>query len=187
MRKQRFAVAGDVCPNCATPFTERRGMELGHIFKLRYAISEPLNAAYTDENGEEKLMIMGCYGIGVSRILSAVAEVCNDEHGLIWPVSISPFQVHLIVANATDETQRALADSLHERLEAAGFDVLYDDRAERAGIKFKDADLIGIPVQVVVGKLAGESKVEVRDRATKAAEVVLADDLLVNVANRIQG
>ena len=182
----RFAVAGDLCPHCATPFTERRGMELGHIFKLRYAISEPMQATFTDENGEETLFIMGCYGIGVSRILSAVAEVRNDANGLIWPVSIAPFQVHLIVANAADEAQRALSDSLYDRLQAAGIDVLYDDRAERAGSKFKDADLIGVPVQVVVGKLAGEGKVEVRDRGTKEAEVVLADDLLVNIADRLQ-
>ena len=183
----RFAVAGDVCPNCATPFTERRGMELGHIFKLRYAISEPLNAVFTDEDGTEKLIIMGCYGIGVSRILSAVAEVSNDEHGLIWPTSIAPFHVHLIVANANDDTQRGLADSLYDRMNAAGIEVLYDDRTERAGIKFKDADLIGVPVQVVVGKLAGEGKVEVRDRATKSAEVIAADDVLVNVQDRING
>ncbi|HEX2952313.1 MAG TPA: proline--tRNA ligase [Armatimonadota bacterium] len=181
----RFAMAGDVCPNCGTKFEERRGMELGHIFKLRYAISEPLNAVFTDEEGNERLIIMGCYGIGVSRILSAVAEVSNDEHGLIWPKTIAPFQVHLIVANAADETQKALADSLNDRLQAAGVEVLYDDRAERAGIKFKDADLIGVPVQVVVGKLAKDGQVEVRDRATKAAEVINADDLLVNVQGRL--
>ncbi|HEY3377724.1 MAG TPA: proline--tRNA ligase [Armatimonadota bacterium] len=177
----RFAVAGDVCPNCATPFDERRGMELGHIFKLRYAISEPLNAVFTDEDGSEKVIIMGCYGIGVSRILSAVAEVSHDDNGLIWPMSIAPYQVHLIVANAADDTQRGLADSLYDRLHAAGVEVLYDDRAERAGIKFKDADLIGVPVQVVVGKLAGEGNVEVRDRATKASQVMPAEDVLVYV------
>ncbi len=181
----RFAVAGDKCPGCATPFEERRGMELGHIFKLRYAISEPLHAVFTDEKGEDTLIIMGCYGIGVSRILSAVAEVSNDENGLIWPASIAPFQLHLIVANAADETQRALADTLYAELETSGIEVLYDDRAERAGIKFKDADLIGVPVQVVVGKLAGEGKVEVRDRATKTAEVASADELLVNVMKRL--
>lgn len=181
----RFAVAGDLCEKCGEAFDERRGMELGHIFKLRYAISEPMHAVFTDENGDEQLIIMGCYGIGVSRIVAAVAEVSNDENGLIWPASIAPFQVHLIVANAADDTQRGLADSLYDRLQAMGIDVLYDDRSERAGIKFKDADLIGIPVQIVAGKLAAEGKVEVRDRRTKNADTLAVDDVLVAVQARL--
>lgn len=181
----RFACAGDICDVCETPFEERRGMELGHIFKLRYAISEPLNATYTDEDGSEKLIIMGCYGIGVSRILSAVAEISNDENGLIWPMSIAPYQVHLICANPSDDAQRVLADKVYDDLCAGGIEVLYDDRDERAGVKFKDADLIGIPIQIVAGKLASEGKVEIRDRATKASEPVSADGVLANVRNRI--
>ena len=181
----RFAVAGDGCANCGTNFEERRGMELGHIFKLRYAISEPLNATFTDEDGSEKLIIMGCYGIGVSRILSAVAEAGNDENGLIWPMSIAPYQVHLICANVTDETQFALAERVYGDLVQAGVEVLYDDREERAGVKFKDADLIGVPVQIVVGKTAAEGRVEVRDRATKTAEVVSSDGVVANVRERI--
>lgn len=181
----RFAVAGDVCPNCGSEFTERRGMELGHIFKLRYAISEPLQANFSDEDGTDKLFIMGCYGIGVCRILSAVAEVSNDDNGLIWPMSIAPYQLHLIVANTSEDTQRGLADSLYDRLQDAGYEVLYDDRTERAGIKFKDADLIGVPIQIVVGKLAGEGQVEVRDRATKSSETVAADALVKNVEGRV--
>ncbi len=182
----RLAVAGDVCEGCGGPLEERRGMELGHIFKLRYAISEPLNAVFTDEDGAEKLIIMGCYGIGVSRILAAVAEVSNDENGLIWPMGIAPFQVHLIVANVTDDTQRELAERLYADLKAAGVEVVYDDRAERAGIKFKDADLIGVPVQIVVGKTAADGKVEIRDRATKTAEVIPTGDVLANVRERIE-
>ncbi len=181
----RFAVAGDACPNCATPFEERRGMELGHIFKQRYAISEPMQATFTDEDGAEKLFNMGCYGIGVSRILAAVAEMSHDENGLIWPASIAPFQAHLLAVNADNDTQRALADRLYERMSAAGIDVLYDDRAERAGSKFKDADLIGVPVQVVVGKLAGEGRVEFRDRATKDIRVIAADDVPAEVQQRV--
>lgn len=181
----RFACAGDICDVCETPFEEKRGMELGHIFKLRYAISEPLNATYTDEDGSEKLIIMGCYGIGVSRILSAVAEISNDENGLIWPMSIAPYQVHLICANPSDDAQRVLADKVYDDLCAGGIEVLYDDRDERAGVKFKDADLIGIPIQIVAGKLASEGKVEIRDRATKASEPVSADGVLANVRNRI--
>lgn len=177
----RFALAGDLCPDCGAPFEERKGMELGHIFKLRYAISEPLNAMFTDEHGTDTLIIMGCYGIGVSRILAAVAEVSHDDNGLIWPPSLAPYQIHLIAANVADEGQRALAERIYTELSDAGFSVLYDDRAERAGVKFKDADLIGVPVQIVVGKLAAEARVEVRRRATKAAEVLGVDALTASM------
>lgn len=182
----RFAVAGDACPNCGTEFEEKSGMELGHIFKLRYAISEPLNAVFADEDGSDKLMIMGCYGIGVSRIMAAVAQVCNDSNGLVWPASIAPFQVHLIVTNVTDETQRSVGERIYADLSNAGVEVLFDDRTERAGVKFKDADLIGNPIQIVVGKFASEGKVEVRDRATKTVESVGVDAVLANVQARVR-
>ena len=181
----RFAVAGDLCDQCGAPFEEKRGMEMGHIFKLRYAISEPLKAVFTDENGEEKLIIMGCYGIGVSRILAAVAEISNDANGLIWPMEIAPYKVHLIVANVTDETQQALAEKTYAELQQAGISVIYDDRPERAGVKFKDADLIGIPIQVVVGRSAADGQVEIRDRATKQAEAVATADIITNIRERI--
>jgi len=181
----RLAVEGDICPGCGEKLEIRRGMELGHIFKLRYAISEPLGASYTDEDGSERLIIMGCYGIGVSRILAAVAEVLNDDNGLIWPASIAPFAVHLIAANITDETQKTLAEQLYAELLQAGVEVLFDDREERAGVKFKDADLIGCPVQIVVGKTAAEGRVEIRSRATKEAEVVPAADAVENVRKRL--
>ena len=161
-------------------------MELGHIFKLRYAISEPLNATFTDEDGSEKLIIMGCYGIGVSRIPAGVAEASNDENGLIWPMSIAPFQVHVIAANVTDEVQRALAERVYQDLCEAGIEVLYDDREERAGVKFNDADLIGVPLQIVVGKTAAEGKVEIRERATKTPEIVPADEAVANIGRRIK-
>jgi len=183
----RYAMAGDICETCGTGFDEKRGMEMGHIFKLRYAISEPLNATYTDEEGNDKLIIMGCYGIGVSRILSAVAEVSNDENGLIWPIGIAPYQVVLICANVTDETQLALAEKVYADLTAAGVEVLFDDRNERAGVKFKDADLIGIPIRIVAGKLAAEGNVEIRDRATGESEIVSAGDVVANVLGRMDG
>lgn len=180
----RFACEGDLCHSCGEPFEHKRGMELGHIFKLRYAISEPMGATFTDEDGSDKLMIMGCYGIGVSRILAAVAEVSNDENGLIWPLSIAPYRVHLICANVTDEAQLGLAEQVYKALVEAGIEVLYDDRDERAGVKFKDADLIGIPIQIVAGKLASEGKVEIRDRATKTVEAIAEADILANVQGR---
>ncbi len=181
----RLAVAGDRCPNCATPLEECRGMELGHIFKQRSVISEPLHAVFTDEDGSEKLMLMGCYGIGVSRLLAAVAEVSNDEHGLIWPMSLAPFTVHLIVINTLDPVLLAFAEGLYDRLSAAGIEVLYDDRNERPGVKFNDADLIGIPLQIVAGKMASQGQVEMRDRATKASEIVAVEDVLAKVRERM--
>jgi prolyl-tRNA synthetase len=177
----RFAVAGDVCPNCTTPFIERRGIELGHIFKLCYAISEPLRATFTDEDGSEKLIIMGCYGIGVSRIISAVAEASHDENGLIWPMSLAPFQAVLLATNMADETQRAMAEGLYAALQAAGVDVLFDDRSERAGVKFKDADLIGIPIQLVVGKNAADGNVELRGRREKNPQLIARDTVVATV------
>ena len=170
----RFAVASDVCAQCGTPFVEQHGMELGHIFKLRYALAEPLKVQFADEDGTERLVIMGCYGIGVSRILAAVAESHHDDDGLIWPLSIAPYQVHLVLANAADATQHALADQLYQACLDIGIEMLYDDRTERAGVKFKDADLMGMPLRVVVGKLAAERQVEIRDRATKVSTPVAA-------------
>ncbi|MHB0938976.1 MAG: proline--tRNA ligase [Armatimonadota bacterium] len=181
----RFAAVGDVCERCGEPFIEKNGMELGHIFKLRYAISEPLQATFTDEEGIERLIIMGCYGIGVSRILAAVAEEHHDENGLIWPMSIAPFQVYLMAANMQDSTQRELAERLYVILTGAGIEVLFDDRDERAGVKFKDSDLIGLPIRVVVGKLAGEEQVEVRERATQSMSVLSAATLVESLRARI--
>ena len=183
----RYPCEGDLCDRCGGPLQLKRAMELGHIFKLRYAISEPLNATYDAEDGTEKLIIMGCYGIGVSRILSAVAEVSNDADGIIWPMSIAPYQVHLICTNPSDETQSALAEKVYGELTAAGIEVLYDDRDERAGVKFKDADLIGVPIRVICGKAAYEGNVEVRDGATKTPEIIPASDILANVRQRIAG
>lgn len=160
-------------------------MELGHIFKLRYAISEPLHATFTDEDGSERLMIMGCYGIGVSRMLAAVAEASHDENGLIWPMSIAPYQVYLLATNMQDDTQRALAERLYEEMIADGIEVLFDERNERAGVKFKDADLIGLPIRVVVGKLAADGQVEVRNRATGVTGLASAETLIAYLRTHI--
>jgi len=181
----RFAAVGDVCERCGEPFIERNGMELGHIFKLRYAISEPLHATYTDEEGNERLIIMGCYGIGVSRILAAVAEECHDDNGLVWPMSIAPFQVYLMAANMQDETQRELAERLYVVMTGAGIEVLFDDRDERAGVKFKDADLIGLPLRVVVGKRAADGEVEVRERASGSLSILPAANLVESLHGSI--
>ncbi|RIK44795.1 MAG: hypothetical protein DCC58_07845 [Chloroflexi bacterium] len=156
---------GDRCPSCDSVLEERRGIEVGNIFKLGYKYSAPLNCAYLDEAGQEQLMVMGSYGFGVSRMLAAVAEVSNDERGLRWPVSIAPFDLHLVVLGA-DTAVRAAADAFYAALRAAGVDVLFDDRDETAGVKFADADLLGIPLRATISSRSLKAGgVELKPRA----------------------
>jgi prolyl-tRNA synthetase len=172
--------AGDPCPVCGKPLEERRGIEVGNIFKLGYKYSSSLNASFQDENGNEQLMIMGSYGIGVGRLLAAVAEHHHDDRGLVWPESISPFDVHVVVLGASDEVLQA-ADSLAHSLERAGKDALVDDREESAGVKFNDADLIGIPWRVTVSPRAlksGGFEVKHRREEASSARTVSLEDLL---------
>ena len=167
---------GDRCPRCGAPIKHSRGIEVGQIFKLGTKYSESMNAVYKDENGNDCIYHMGCYGIGITRTLQAVIEQFNDEHGIIWPVSVAPYETIVTVVNPADETQMALAASIEEQLEKKGIEVLVDDRDERPGVKFKDADLIGIPVRITVGKLAGEGKVEYKLRREADMNVMTADD-----------
>lgn len=155
-----------------------RGIEIGHIFKLGTRYSESMNATVLDNNGRQTPVIMGSYGIGVSRLLSAVAEQNADEKGLIWPNSIAPFDVHIIPIQMKDDAQRELAHELYEVLEAKELSVLIDDRQERAGVKFKDAELIGIPVRITVGKKASEGIVEVTFRKSGEMVEIKKDDLI---------
>ena len=162
----RFILEGDVSPDGNGTIKFARGIELGHIFKLGTTYSEPMGGTFLDENGRSKPYIMGCYGIGVSRILAAVAEQFNDEYGLKWPKKIAPFDVHLIAVNLKDESQKELADELYGILKSYRYDVLYDERPERAGVKFADSDLIGLPIRITVGKRASEGIVEIKFRQT---------------------
>lgn len=155
---------GDSCPQCGGSIQFARGIEVGHVFKLGTRYSEKMKATFLDEQGKEKPMIMGCYGIGISRTVAAVVEQNNDENGIIWPVAIAPFQVHIIAVNVKNEDQLKLAESLYEQCVKAGIEVLLDDRSERAGVKFKDADLIGIPLRITVGAKAPEGIVECKIR-----------------------
>lgn len=160
----RFIQEGDPSPDGQGIIKFAEGIEVGHIFKLGTEYSAKMNATFLDENGKAQPFIMGCYGIGVSRILAAVAENFQDEKGFTWPTQLAPFDVHLVPVNTKDEAQVQLADDLYGLLKSYRFDVLYDDRAERAGVKFADADLIGLPVRVTVGKKAAEGLVEVKFR-----------------------
>lgn len=161
----RFILEGEMAADGSGPIKFAEGIEVGQVFKLGTKYSESMNATFLNDQGRAEPMIMGCYGIGVSRTLSSVIEQHHDEKGIIWPTSITPFDIHIITANAKQDTQRELADQLYDAYKR-DYEVLYDDRNERAGVKFNDADLIGVPVRIVVGKLASEEIVEVKNRRT---------------------
>lgn len=172
----RFVVEGDMAPDESGPVRFARGIEVGQVFKLGTRYSEAMNATFLNEEGRAEPLIMGCYGIGVSRTLSAVIEQHHDDRGIVWPKSVAPFDVHLIAINTKDEAQLELANRLYDELSST-YDVLYDDRKERAGVKFADADLIGLPVRINVGKKASEGIVEVKVRATGEVLETTVDEL----------
>ncbi|CAM2882339.1 proline--tRNA ligase [Paenibacillus sediminis] len=174
----RNVVEGDSCPRCSGQLRLQRGIEIGHVFKLGTRYSETLGATFVDRNGKEQPMIMGCYGIGVSRLLSAIVEQHHDENGIVWPESIAPFQVHIIPVSMKDEAQMNLTEALYKSLVNQGYDVLVDDRDERVGVKLKDADMFGIPSRVVVGKKAAEGFVEFKKRQEQEASWIRVDEVI---------
>jgi prolyl-tRNA synthetase len=161
----RNVAEGDKCPKCSAPLKISRGIEVGHIFKLGTKYSESLGCVYLDENGKEQYMVMGCYGIGISRTMAAIIEQNNDENGIIWPISVAPYHVMVVPVNTSVAEQMEVAEKVYSRLLSEGIEVIIDDRDERPGVKFKDADLIGIPIRITVGKKAGEGIVEYKLRA----------------------
>ena len=164
----RMIKESDPCPRCGAKVKTARGIEVGQVFKLHTKYSKALEASYLDENGQENLMVMGCYGVGVSRTMAAAIEQHHDDDGIIWPVSIAPYQVVIVPINIKDEAQMTLCEKLYEELKSAGVEVVFDDRDERSGVKFKDADLIGYPVRITIGpKALKENSVEVKVRRTK--------------------
>lgn len=168
----RLVQAGEPCPHCGSKLLEAKGIEVGQIFKLGDKYSKTLGATYLDESGKSVPIIMGCYGIGVSRTMAAAIEQNHDQNGIIWPVAIAPFQVVVIPVSSKDEAQVALAEELYHRLSEAGIETVIDDRPERPGVKFKDADLIGYPLRITIGsKAVSENSVELRPR--KTGEVTL--------------
>ncbi|MCL4499696.1 MAG: His/Gly/Thr/Pro-type tRNA ligase C-terminal domain-containing protein, partial [Chloroflexi bacterium] len=177
----RVAGKGDACPHCQGVLDARRGMEIGHIFKLGTADVYQMDAKFLDDDGKEKPFIMGCYGMGVSRMLAAIPEVGNDKDGMIWPIGVAPFEVVVVLLNRDDDDQCNAATRIYEELLQNGVDVLLDERDERPGVKFKDADLMGAPIQVVAGRLAGEGKVEVSLRSDKQKQEVALDDATAHV------
>jgi prolyl-tRNA synthetase len=171
------AQAGDRCPRCGDSVRVVRGIEVGHIFKLGTKYSKALECKYLDEQGKEQYMIMGCYGIGVSRTLSAIVEQNCDEKGIIWPESIAPYKLEIIIANNKDESQLKLANELYEKINKSG-NVLFDDRNERIGVKLNDAELIGIPYLVVVGRGAVDNIIELTNRKTLEKIEITVEDFI---------
>ncbi|OLB19978.1 MAG: proline--tRNA ligase [Acidobacteriales bacterium 13_2_20CM_55_8] len=163
----RSVTAGESCPNCSAPLRIDTAVEIGHIFKLGYKYSESMGARVLDRNGKEVTPIMGSYGIGIERILTAAIEQSNDENGFWLPPPIAPFEIVVTPTNVGDEKVKSVAEDIAQQLDAAGFEVLLDDRDERPGVKFKDADLVGIPYRVTVGKKVTEGTVEVVRRSTR--------------------
>ena len=176
----RVVKPGDICPECGGTFYSKKGNELGHIFKLGDKYTKSMNVTYLDENGKSVTPIMGCYGIGVDRTLASIIEAHHDENGIIWTMSTAPYQV-AIVPVMYKEKMKEVADSLYEELKALGVDVLLDDRDERPGVKFKDADLIGYPIRIVVGD-KNLPNVEVKLRSADKADLIPATDAAKAVA-----
>lgn len=169
---------GDPCPVCGAPIKHARGIEVGQVFKLGTKYSESMGANYVDENQKEAPIVMGCYGIGVTRTLAAVVEQHHDENGIIWPMSVAPYHVIITLVKPDDAVQAEVAENIYKTLQDAGIEVLLDDRKERPGVKFKDADLLGIPVRITVGKLAGEGKVEYKLRRDAEKEEITIDEAI---------
>lgn len=172
----RLIQEGDPCPHCGGKVSKARGIEVGQVFKLFTKYSEAMHATFLDENGKEKPMVMGCYGVGVSRTMAAAIEQNNDKDGMIWPVAIAPYEVLVVPVNTKDEASTQKAEAIYEELKKAGVEAVIDDRNERPGVKFKDADLIGYPLRVVVGpKTLAEGKLEVKVRRTGEVQMLPLD------------
>lgn len=169
---------GDVCPKCGGKLEFKRGIEVGNIFQLGQKYSKSMKATFLDENGKDEYFWMGCYGVGISRTVSAIVEQNNDEKGIIWPISSCPYEAIITIVNVKDEEQNKLAEEIYQKLLAEKVEVLLDDRAERAGVKFNDRDLIGIPLRITVGKLASEGKVEYSTRREMENEEIDASEAI---------
>ncbi|MDK0822950.1 proline--tRNA ligase [Clostridium perfringens] len=178
----RNVTIGEKCPECGKEITISRGTEVGHIFKLGTKYSESMGATFIDEDGKAKPFIMGCYGIGVTRTVASIIEQHNDENGIIWPLEVAPYHVSVIPANVKNEEQATKAEEIYNELRKMGVEALLDDRKERAGVKFKDSELMGIPMRITVGKMIGEGQVEFKLRNGGEVETLSIEE----VYNRVR-
>lgn len=179
-------VAGDACPRCGKALQLKRGIEVGHVFKLGTKYTESFDAKYLNDKGQSELMVMGCYGIGVTRTLQAIIEQSHDADGIVWPISVAPFAVNLLLLDPKDAAVCTVVDQLEKDLQARGIDVFVDDREERPGVKFKDADLIGCPIRIVAGaKGLAKGGVEVKLRTTKEIDLVPVEHAVEKISNLV--
>ena len=176
----------DRCPNCDGHLVFKKGIEIGNTFKLGTKYSESLGLNYSDENNELKPVVMGCYGIGIERIIAALVEQNHDEKGIIWPMNIAPFKVCIVQIGNKDEKQKEVANNLYNTLNSMGIDTLLDDRNERPGVKFNDMDLIGIPLRITVGKKVSENEVELKQRNSDNVEIVNIDNIIDTIKEIIE-
>jgi len=183
----RFALRADTCPKCGKgKFEVVRGIEVGHIFKLGTKYSSKMNCVYLDENNKEQPMIMGCYGIGVGRTAQAAIEQSHDSDGIVWPMPIAPYQVAVIPVNNTVAEQMDVAQKIYDQLRGTGYEVLLDDREQRAGVKLKDIDLIGIPIKIIIGKALKDGKVEIKLRKSGEVALVPVDQAIEEVKKYVR-
>jgi prolyl-tRNA synthetase len=183
----RTVESGEGCPRCDTGTLEVfKGMEIGHIFKLGTKYSDSMGATVLTQDGKAAPIVMGSYGIGVERIISAAVEQHHDADGIIWPKSLAPFDVVVTITNMKQDELRSAGEKLYEELQRAGLDVLLDDRDERAGVKFKDADLIGIPYRITIGKKIADGLVELFDRSAKKSEDVKIGEVVAALKRDVQ-
>lgn len=183
----RLVEAGEFCPQCGAPLKVTKGIEVGNIFKLGTKYSKPMNAVYTDVDGKTKPYVMGCYGIGITRTAAAAVEKHHDEHGIKWPLAIAPYHVVVVPVNVKDELQVETAQKIYDKLLDANVEVVLDDREERAGVKFKDADLIGFPYRITVGKTIQEGNVEFKTRQTGEVTTMTPDEAVDKIINIVKG
>ena len=179
-------VEGDLCPECSHELYFKKGIEIGNIFKLGTKYSNAFNLTYLDEENNSKPVVMGCYGMGAGRILASIIEQHNDEHGIIFPMNVAPYQVAIVLIDNKDENMVKVADNLYETLRSKKIDVIYDNRDERPGIKFKDMDLIGIPIRITVGKKVNDNLVEIKLRCEKESIDIEINEVIDKVINYIK-
>jgi len=177
--------AGDICPNCDGTLSFTKGIEVGHIFKLGTTYSEALKAEYLDENGKAQAFIMGTYGMGVSRLVAAVIEQHHDENGCIWTKETAPYMINIMISNIKDEEQVKLGEELYSKLQENNVEVMLDDRKDRFGFKMKDAELIGFPYTIIIGKELENGSVQIFERVTKEKTTVNADEIYEKIMELI--
>ena len=182
----RSTVEGDLCPICGQPLKMERGIEIGQIFKLGTKYSEPMKCTYQDEKGQNQPIVMGCYGIGVTRTMSSIIEQNHDEHGIIWPLNVAPYHVVVVPINYNDQQMREGAEYIYEQLKANKVEVILDDRDAKPGFKFKDWELIGIPYVITVGRLAGEKIAEFKERRTLEKVETPFDEAIEKIVNAVK-